>query len=98
VLAGGRLIAEGTPAELRAPGARLRIEVDDAPRAASLLAELPRVGVEAGGDGSLRVTLDGFDPAEVNRLLVTHGVAVRALVPERRSLEEVFMALIEPQG
>nr|MBA2365869.1 ABC transporter ATP-binding protein [Actinomycetota bacterium] len=33
--------------------------------------------------------------AEINRMLVEAGVAVRALVPERRSLEEVFMALIE---
>jgi hypothetical protein len=55
--------------------------------------------VESENHGSLRVTLaDGLDPAEINRTLVAAGVAVRALVPERRSLEEVFMALIEGSG
>jgi ABC-2 type transport system ATP-binding protein len=99
VLAGGRLIAEGTPAELRAPGELLRIEVDDTTRASEVLARFRGLEVESEVNGSLRVTLaDGLDPAEVNRMLVGAGVAVRALVPERRSLEEVFMALIEGSG
>jgi ABC-2 type transport system ATP-binding protein len=96
VLAAGRLIAEGTPAELRAPGEHLRIEVDDAARACGVLSRFRGVEVESEDHGSLRVTLaDGLNPAEVNRMLVSAGVAVGALVPERRSLEEVFMALIE---
>jgi len=96
VLAGGRLIAEGTPAELRAPGESLRIEVDDGAAASVVLERFRGLEVVSANHGSLRVTLaDGLDPAEINRMLVSAGVAVRALVPERRSLEEVFMALIE---
>ena len=96
VLAGGRLIAEGTPAELRAPGESLRIEVDDGAAASVVLERFRGLEVESASHGSLRVTLaDGLDPAEINRMLVSAGVAVRALVPERRSLEEVFIALVE---
>ncbi|MDQ3662024.1 MAG: ABC transporter ATP-binding protein [Actinomycetota bacterium] len=99
VLAGGRLIAEGTPAELRAPGESLRIEVDDAARASEVLAQLRGLDVESEDHGSFRVSVaDDLNPAEINRKLVSAGVGVRALVPERRSLEEVFMTLIEGSG
>ena len=46
--------------------------------------------------GRLRVTLaDGAAPADVNAALVAAGVRVNALVPERDTLEDVFLHLVE---
>jgi hypothetical protein len=55
----------------------------------------------AGIDGQgpvLRVHLDGATAAQVNAALVSGGVAVGALVPERDTLEDVFMSLVEGSG
>ena len=47
-------------------------------------------------DGALRVRLaGGASAAGVNRALVSAGVDVSALVPERDSLEEAFLQLVE---
>jgi ABC-2 type transport system ATP-binding protein len=46
VLARGRLVAEGPPSRLRPSGRRLRVEVDDAARARTLLAACPGVTEE----------------------------------------------------
>ena len=98
VLAQGRLVAEGPPAQLRASGETLRIDVDDRAKAHAILERID--GVELDGDdvraGSVRVRLaEPATPAAVNAALVTGGVAVSALVPERASLEDVFVALVE---
>ena len=99
VLAGGRLVAQGTPARLRSSAEHLRIEVDDPARARALLED---GGVELwvepdAGDrsGILKVRLNGREPAFLNRLLVSAGIEVGALVPERGSLEDAFLALVE---
>ncbi len=95
VLARGRLVAEGPPGALRGTTERLTIEVDDPRRALAVLAELP--GVEATGEGetTVAVRLGASSAAEVNGALVRGGVAVSALIPERETLEEVFLALVE---
>ena len=99
VLAQGRLVAEGAPADLRAAGQTLRIDVDDAARAHRIVAALP--GVEVVNDGppidrSIRLKLaPPATSATVNARLVAEGVAVSALVPERASLEDVFLSLVE---
>jgi ABC-2 type transport system ATP-binding protein len=100
VLASGRLVAEGAPARLRARGDYLRIEVDDPPRARQLLKSAGGVDFVEGpsggrAGGTLRVRLNGREPATLNRLLVSQGVEVGALVPESDSLEDVFVALVE---
>jgi hypothetical protein len=46
----------------------------------------------------LRVHLDGATASLVNGALVSGGVAVSALVPERDTLEDVFMSLVEGSG
>jgi hypothetical protein len=59
--------------------------------------------VEAAPDGSsppggswIRVRLASpATPAAVNAALVSEGVEVGALVPERATLEEVFLSLVE---
>jgi len=94
VLSRGRLVAEGPPASLRGEGRSLRIEVDDVERAMRALAAL--AGVEATqAPGGVSCTLsDSIGPADVNASLVGAGVRVSALVPERRSLEDVFLELV----
>jgi ABC-2 type transport system ATP-binding protein len=100
VLAEGRLVAEGAPARLRARGEYLRIEVDDPLRARALLERAGGIDLVQGPPGgreggTLRVRLNGREPAALNRLLVSQGVEVGALVPESDSLEDVFLALVE---
>jgi ABC-2 type transport system ATP-binding protein len=106
VLARGRLVAEGPPAELRTQGDTVRVEVDDPDRARRVLAGFaagtvlsepaePQDGWHPGA-GSLRVRIDPpAGPADLNAVLVSGGVRVSALVPERASLEDVFLSLVE---
>jgi ABC-2 type transport system ATP-binding protein len=106
VLARGQLVAQGAPAELRRTGDVVRIEVDDPTRAAAVLKRLKHVAVltdqSLSEDGSrsvgesLRVRVTGrATVATVNAALVAEGVGVSALVPERATLEEVFLSLTE---
>jgi ABC-2 type transport system ATP-binding protein len=99
VLAHGKLLAEGPPGSLRGFADHARIEVDDVARALAVLASID--GVELLEDGSrsgagvVRVRLAGATTAALNGALVSAGVAVSALTPERSSLEDVFIALVE---
>jgi ABC-2 type transport system ATP-binding protein len=98
VLSRGRLVGEGPPGNLRGSAEHLRIEVGDPERAVAILRDLAGV---AGFDGQgpvLRVHLDGATAAQVNVALVSGGVAVGALVPERDTLEDVFLSLVEGTG
>jgi ABC-2 type transport system ATP-binding protein len=106
VLARGRLVAQGPPAELRVSGDTIRMEVDDAERARRVLATfaagtLLDESAEAQdlrrpGTGSLRVRVEPpATAADLNALLVSAGVRVNALIPERATLEEVFLTLVE---
>ncbi len=100
VLAHGKLLAEGPPGTLRGAAERVRIEVDDAIAAAKVIATHPGVELlqEEGlrsGSGVLRVRLSGSSTAAINEALVSSGSAVSALAPERDSLEDVFLALVE---
>lgn len=95
VMARGRLVAEGSVAELAA-GARGRLVVltPDPADAARLLTEHGVRGVTVDGD---RVTGDppgpGTEPADLNAALVHAGVRVRGFGTERASLEDAFVAL-----
>jgi len=101
VIQGGRLVAEGTLAELRGPGSLLvRAEpLDDAWRAVQTL---PNIAEARIVDGTLRLSTDPVNAAAINRALVGAGLAVSELRPAAHSLEEVFFELTEgaqaPQG
>jgi len=104
VLARGRLVAEGPPSKLRAAGDHVRISVDDVARAGTVLAAIDGATVvedaaehaERGDEAWIRVRLSApATPAEINTALVSAGVRVAALVPERATLEEVFLLLTE---
>jgi ABC-2 type transport system ATP-binding protein len=92
----GRLVTHGSVRELVAGGAqRIRLRVDDAARAGSVLERLPYVsGVERVDGGDLRVEVDRAEDdraIELSRALVEAGVGVAELVQERDSLERRFL-------
>jgi ABC-2 type transport system ATP-binding protein len=98
VLARGRLVAEGPPSNLRPSGARVRVEVDDLPRALRVARALEGVVVEEEADevGSFAASLAHPATAgSLNAELVREGVVVSALVPLHERLEDVFVELVE---
>jgi ABC-2 type transport system ATP-binding protein len=102
VMAQGRLVAQGPPATLRGAADRMRVEVNDVAAARrvidalsgfTLMGEGPQ---EGAGSGLIRVSLDdGASPIALNAALVAAGIGVSELAPERSSLEDVFMSLVE---
>jgi len=99
VLAGGRLVADGPPSQLRPAANRLRIEVDEEAKARAILDSIEGARLDPGDPekrGVLRVELaPPATAAALNTALVAGGVAVSALVPEQESLEDVFVKLVE---
>jgi ABC-2 type transport system ATP-binding protein len=103
VMAQGTLVAQGPPGALRGAADRLRLEVDDVAAALALMRDLRGIRLleDAASKapavpGVVRVVLsDGVIAADLNSTLVRAGIGVGALVPERSSLEEVFLALVE---
>jgi ABC-2 type transport system ATP-binding protein len=95
ILQHGRLLAVGAPDELageRAPSVRLRLSRLAEGRAPALPAgaELERLG-----DDEWRCRLERADDVEaVVAALVGAGVGVRAVVPEERTLEEIYLDVI----
>jgi ABC-2 type transport system ATP-binding protein len=101
VMANGRLVAEGPPASLRGGADRLLVEVDDLASAVRIAGQVRDFSIDGSdpvgrGAGTLRVALlHGADPADLNTALVRGGVRVRSLQPQRSSLEDVFLQLVE---
>ena len=98
VLADGRLVAQGSPAELAAHHGRgtvlIDVAVDDVPSARGPLSEVARGQVEVEGAGRLRasgVTRDAV-PALVGTL-VQAGVRVFEVRRLDPTLEDVYLAL-----
>jgi ABC-2 type transport system ATP-binding protein len=96
----GRVVREGSLAEVIGGTPQVRIAVDRADR--ELLAALARYGevlsVEPTAAGQVTVVLGIAEPEQVPavaRTIVGQGVALYGLVPARRSLEEVFVSLVE---
>ncbi len=98
----GRVVAAGeTRALVRPDEERVEVTASDAGRALALCRGLPFVrdarpasAPEGGpGAGAVLVALDGPRAGDLNRALVEAGLEVSALVPRRRTLEELFHAL-----
>jgi ABC-2 type transport system ATP-binding protein len=93
VLQSGRLRFQGRLAELRERvRPRLRVRAEPALRAAELLMRMGE-SVHLEADGALLVEPGRLEDAELNRVLVEHGIAVSALHRERPSLETMFFDL-----
>jgi ABC-type multidrug transport system ATPase subunit len=83
----GRLVLQQDLDELRAPTGRVLVRTPDADRAAALLDG--RVERREGD----RLLVADADPAEVNARLVVAGLRVSEIGPERRSLEDLMLAV-----
>ena len=83
----GRLVRQEDLAALRAPTGRVIIRTPDADNAAALLD-----GAVTHRDGD-RLVVEAADPSELNSRLVAAGLRVTEIGPERRSLEELVLAV-----
>ena len=106
ILSKGRLVAVGSPEQLGEtlnPGSRLRAtaqgETETVLAAVRSVPGICRVELESAADGQVTFTAESEDAADrraaVSRALTEAGCTVLALATENRSLEEVFLALIE---
>ena len=101
VLARGRIVAEGTPAELRARAgsALIRFAVPDrAEPVADLLA--PISGAVAGRDRHLEITTDAptADLAHLTGWAAERGIELEGLTVTTPSLEDVYLSLVADDG
>ena len=86
VLDRGRLVLQETLAEVHAPTGLVVVETPDLQRAHDLLdGRIERV------EGN-QLFVRAEDSAQLNILLVDHGILVHSLGPERRTLEQVVLA------
>jgi len=93
VLRSGRLLAEGTIAELLGTEPRLVVEVDDTDRAATVLAGLPGApSVTPVGPRTLAVVGGGLGTVAVLEHL--EGTGVRVLGVRAGNLEDSYLALL----
>jgi ABC-2 type transport system ATP-binding protein len=97
VMSRGRLLTQGTLADLRAAGAvRLVVTVDRAAESSEILARLGVADIDVSdvsGQTVVSGRLGEARPEDCCRELVLAGVAVRGLVVERPSLEDLFVSL-----
>ncbi len=90
VLDQGRLVIQEDLATLQQPTGRTLVRTPDVQLARGLL----DAQVEHHDDSSLLVRVP--DVAELNSRLVTRGVRVEELSPERRTLEDIVLAATQP--
>src|SRR5918994_2111930 len=112
VIGRGRLLAEGTIAEVVGGGnghLSYRLFVGDAERARRILGRVPGVetsvpaaeptadaeGMNGTPEEEIRLSVGPEGPGPVVRELVAEGVEVRALVPVRPNLEDLFLEMTE---
>jgi ABC-2 type transport system ATP-binding protein len=87
----GRVVADGSPAALKADLAREWVVIDAADRA-GLRAELARLGVATTGDGPFRLPIGGPEVHAVLRAIATPLTEVRTHAP---SLEDAYLEIVE---
>jgi ABC-type multidrug transport system ATPase subunit len=97
VISKGVLVQEGTVDELRGESA-LRVVAAPLDKARGVVERLAEVTAVATVDGALTITTDPAAASSINRELVTAGIAVSELRPDRASLEEVFLELTRQGG
>ena len=93
VMSLGKLLAQGTIAELQGAGAvRLRVDTDDTTLAAEVLNRVGVTDLEVTGT-TVVGNLNGHRPEDCCRELVVAGVGVRSMTTVRPTLEDTFVAL-----
>ena len=110
MIARGRVVASGTPAELEGSGspsatAALVAETDargllDALAAVEAISDIHIDGEEEGGFVRATITIDAKnEPRDlIGRALFSHGIYLREIEASRTSLESVFLELVEESG
>lgn len=91
VIVKGRLVAEGTPDELRGQGG-LIVRASPPDKAKSLLEQLA-AGQVRSVNGHFALTVDPAEAPKIVRRLVESGVEVSEMKEAERSLENVFLQL-----
>lgn len=91
----GKVIEAGRVDELLGGAETYKVSVDYPDRAIRELADLKGVVPQPNGDGALTVRMNGTSSAELNKFLVERGIAVSELVACRRSLEELYLRLMD---
>jgi ABC-2 type transport system ATP-binding protein len=101
----GRVVMQGSLAELKGNRQTILIGSSDGVRAQALLAAYPAVRSAAKTPEGIRVTLRSDVPvmvedaaADINRFLVEAGLAVHRLEPAHASLEERFLEITSRLG
>jgi ABC-type multidrug transport system ATPase subunit len=96
VIAGGKLVAEGTVDELRSRGGQaLVIRATPIDQARKLLGSVVGADAIKEEDGVLTLRADPSQAASINRRLVTAGLEVSELRVSEKSLEDIFLQLTE---
>jgi len=93
IIRAGKLVAEGTVDELRGRD-WLRISAEPLEQAQSVIRRVPGVEQVSRNGRALHVTADPSHAAEINRALVSAGIAVHELRRERPGLEAIFLDLV----
>ena len=93
ILNQGRKIFDGRWADLDTDKRQVRLDVDDWPRAAALLGTCAGVSVVEPGVIALE---EKCATADLVAQLVGVGVRVSAVEPQRRNLEQIYLALTHP--
>jgi ABC-2 type transport system ATP-binding protein len=91
---GGRVVASGTPAELKAALVDEYIVLDAESRAA-LEAELTRMGLAHSGSGPFRVPLEARRTHEVLRAIQTPLTSIQTHAP---TLEDAYLEIVDRPG
>jgi ABC-2 type transport system ATP-binding protein len=94
VISGGRLRAESSVADLRGQ-ASLLVRADPLPRAVTVVQTVIGADRVSVVDGSVRVEAGADEADAIVRALVHGNVAVHAVHPQERSLEDAFFALTD---
>jgi len=92
IIGQGRLIEDISAEGLRAMAAGEKTHVR-ADRLDELVGLVRADGVEIVSTDRETVSISGIDAERIGEVARDHGIALRSLVPEQRSLEDVFMAL-----
>jgi ABC-2 type transport system ATP-binding protein len=96
IIRNGRIVYEGRLDELlRSASAGYRLRVSDPPRARALLLSRPGIAVVADGAGELKLQGDERAIGAASVALGQAGIEITALVPERATLEELFLGMTE---
>jgi ABC-2 type transport system ATP-binding protein len=99
IMDAGRIVAEGTPDELKAgvstgPVVAVRCAALPAPALAELQAIYPQA---VAVDGGAEVPGEAVDFVQVQQVLGQHGVTIDAIGRKQESLDDVFLALTGKQ-